>query len=81
MVTERIVRWMRGHVHDGLNDQILDWRPEWAAHHRQRASEFDSPASSVGTACYLGDKVVKKMKPRRIGWTLDVSAGSPWHLG
>jgi hypothetical protein len=30
-------------VHDGLNDQIIDWQPEWAASYREYASDFDAP--------------------------------------
>src|ERR1700760_151683 len=29
-------------VHDQLNDRVLDWRPEWAEHYRQYASEHDT---------------------------------------
>jgi hypothetical protein len=28
-------------VHDGLNDEIIDWQPEWAANYRQYASDHD----------------------------------------
>ena len=24
-------------VHDGLNDETFDWKPEWAAHYREYA--------------------------------------------
>lgn len=33
------------HVHDGLNNQVLDWKPEWAEHYRQNARE-SSPGVS-----------------------------------
>ena len=29
-------------VHDGLNDIILDWRPEWAEDYRRWAGEHDT---------------------------------------
>ena len=28
-------------VHDRLNDFVLDWKPEWAAHYRRWAKEHD----------------------------------------
>jgi hypothetical protein len=24
-------------VHDGLNDRVIDWQPDWAAHYRDHA--------------------------------------------
>jgi hypothetical protein len=26
-------------VHDGLNDEFLNWKPEWAPHYREFAAE------------------------------------------
>ena len=28
----------RCHVHDGLNDKLLNWDPEWATHYRKYAA-------------------------------------------
>ncbi len=28
-------------VHDGLNDQIIEWCPQWAAMYREHASKWD----------------------------------------
>jgi hypothetical protein len=29
-------------MHDGLNDKLLDWQPEWADSYRRYASEHDT---------------------------------------
>ena len=31
----------RCRVHDRLNDQVLDWKPEWASHYREYAAKHD----------------------------------------
>ncbi|SFM51096.1 hypothetical protein SAMN05216573_102199 [Bradyrhizobium sp. Rc3b] len=28
-------------VHDGLNDQLIEWRPQWAAAYREHAAKWD----------------------------------------
>ena len=33
-------------VHDKLNEQVLTWKPEWAASYRQHAREHDAGAIS-----------------------------------
>jgi hypothetical protein len=33
-------------VHDELNNKVIDWKPEWAAHYREHA--IPEPAGKVG---------------------------------
>lgn len=28
-------------VHDGLNDQMIEWRPQWAAMYREHGTTWD----------------------------------------
>jgi hypothetical protein len=41
-------------VHDRLNNELIAWNTEWAAHYREFAREFDG-GSYLATACYLMD--------------------------
>ncbi|AWL93071.1 hypothetical protein CO683_38150 [Bradyrhizobium ottawaense] len=42
------------HVHDGLNDQIIECSPQWAWMYRQHASRWDEGVIA-GTVCYSTD--------------------------
>ena len=35
-------------VHDRLNNELIAWKAEWAAHYREFAQPFDEPGYFVG---------------------------------
>jgi len=41
-------------IHDGLNDQMIEWRPHWAAMYREHGTTWDEGGVSWDGRCWTG---------------------------
>ena len=51
-------------VHDGLNDRVFEWRPEWAASYRKHAEDFDTAGVVSWDGLLLDGWVSEEQKER-----------------